>query len=117
MMADMYYMLTAFSLLFFVLIVIFSEYEYIKTDKHGRQWDASVFIVAPLCIVNMILIVVLAYESWNIEHIDYTTSPASIYVTSLSYFAVVFFGLFLINVAMLVKVVFKFFVESFEEPK
>lgn len=117
MIEEMYYMLVGFALIFLFLIIYFSEVEYYKRDKHGREWDASVFIVAPLCVMNLILLVILAYESWNIEIIDYSTSPVTLVATEeMGYFAMVFFGLVLITIALLVKSVFKFFIESAEEP-
>jgi len=116
MIEEQYYMLMGFSLTFLFLIAYFSEIEYYKTDKHGREWDASIFIVTPLCVLNIILTVVLAFQSFNIEIVDYSTNPISTFAYQQEYFAYIFMTLFFITVALLAKSVLKFFTESFEEP-
>ena len=113
-----YYLLSAFAFVMLILSIIFSEIEYYKIDKHGREWDASVFILAPLCMVNMVLCVVLAYESWHIEFINLNVDPVVYEATeTLGYLMYFYLFIFFVEVALLSKGIFKFFVESFEETK
>jgi len=113
MIADMYYMFTGVSILLFVLIVLFTEDEYIKTDKTGREYDANIFIVVPLTVLNMIMIILLAFQSWNVEMYDPTIQDYVVY--QYDYMVLVFYGFFLINLALMVKKVFDFFINVFYE--
>jgi len=117
MLDNLYYLFTALSIVIFVLIIYFTEEEMIKEDKTGRQYDASIFIVAPLTVINLILIVILAYQSWNVEVLYFDGSDYAIYTSQMEYMMYVFFGFFLINCALLFKNVAEFFINSFYEPK
>ena len=115
MMADMYYLLSGFSLLFLFIVIVFSEYEYIKVDRVGREYDASIFVTVPLSVINLILFVILAFQSWNVEVYDPLLGGWQ--STNMDYMCIVFYTLFLINMALILKVVFEFFIASFYEPK
>lgn len=115
MMEELYYMLVGFALIFFFFIFYFSEYEMIKHDKHGREWNASIFIIVPLSLLNLILCILLTYESWNVQAIEFTGSTPIVHTfEDLGYLSIVFFALALFNVAFIIKSVFEFFVNSVE---
>lgn len=99
-------------------IVYLTEKEMIKTDKTGREYDAAIFVVVPLIILNMIIIILLSYQSWNIEtlYVD-VAGEIQVYSTQLGYMTAVFYSFFLIHLLVLFKNVFDFFVNSFYEPK
>jgi len=117
MFADMYYLLTAFSLVFFFFVVFFTEDEIIKIDRMGREYDATIFIVAPLCILSMVLHVVLAFQSWNIETLYITGQTVNVYTSDLMYFVPVHIFLFFVHVALFAKNVFDFWIGGLKEPR
>jgi hypothetical protein len=114
----MYFMLIALCLIFFVFIVLFTVLRIEYVDKTGREYNASIFIAVPLSVVNMILTVILAYQSWNVEtlYVD-NTGTVNTYISQLPYMTYVFYVFFLIHIAIICWNVFEFFIESFYEPK
>jgi len=111
---SLYYLLTSLSLVFLILVILFSELEMIKKDKHGRDWDASSLIQMPIGVLCLILFVILAFQSWNVEIYLYNGATVSSYSVEYGYMAMVHFVFALITFALLVKNAFKFMQRGFE---
>jgi len=109
-----YYLLTSLSLIFLTLVILFSEIEFIKKDKHGRDWDASSLIQMPIGVMCLILFAILAFESWNVEIFVYNGVAVSSYNVEYGYMAMVHVVLAVITIALLVKNAFKFMQRGFE---
>ncbi len=117
MLSDYYYMLSALSIILVILIVYFSTIELLKVDKTGREYNASLFIYAPLSIIALVIFAVLAYQSWNIEILYTDGQTVYTEVISMGYFTVIWFFMFVVVCALLGKGIFEFFINSFYEPK
>lgn len=116
MYADMYYLLTAFSLVFFFFNIYFTWDELIKVDSQGREYDAYFFIVLMLGISCAILNVVLAMESWNVETLYVVGNTVQTHTSEdLGYFLAVHLFIFFANVALMLYKTFVFFIESVEK--
>ena len=112
MIEEMYYMLVAFGFIFLFFVIYFSEVEYIKTDRWGREWNANIFISTPLIIVDIIIFIILAFQSWNIEVVDFTGGSLSFYRYDMDYMTYVFYVLVLVLIAILFKNVVLFFYDT-----
>ena len=118
MLEGFYYLLFAFTIILFIIAIFFSVYRINYTDKTGRTINASILIVIPLVVVNLIIIVILAFESGHIE-IPYVDAEGimQIKIIELIYMMWVMFGYFLINLLVIFWNVFQFFIEAFYEPQ
>jgi len=111
----LYYLLTSLDLIFLILVILFSEMELIKKDKHGRDWDASSLIQMPIGVLCLILSSILAFQSWNVEIYLYNGVTVSSYTVEYGYMAMVHFVFALITAALLFKNTFKFMQRGFEQ--
>lgn len=110
MYADMYYILTAFSFVFLFFVIFFTEEEWIKVDRYGNPYDATFYIVTPLIGLGLILHIILAYESWNVETLYVVGNAVQTYRTeSFFYFLSVHLFLFFVHIALLSKNIFDFY--------
>jgi len=116
MYADMYYLLTAFAFVFFFFNIYFTWDEMIKVDSQGREYDAFFFIVMILGISSIILNIVLAMQSWNIETLYVVGNQVQTYTSEdLGYFLAVHLFLFFATIAMMIYKAFEFFISSVEK--
>lgn len=99
MLEDQYYLFTAFSILVFIFTVLFLMIEIPKYDKVRKiRYDGSVFIVTPLALINIMLMVILAYESWNLE--IYDPSIGDYVVKEMEYLVFFWVGFLFMNTAI-----------------
>lgn len=117
MLESLYCMMVLLCIIIFILVIIFTQEEILRVDKAGREYDASIFIVVPLVVLNLTLCVILAFESWNIETLY--VSGTSLLTNREEYPALVyfFFAYGFINVAFAVWKIFEFFIDSSYEQK
>jgi len=117
-MASMYYILMVITLVCFFIGLFFTVKRFDTFDKTGREYNASFFIAVPLLVVNLIFIVILCYQSWNVEtaYINaigtYCTS-----VDSMEYMVFVFYAFFLMNVALIMWNSYNLLIDAFYEPR
>ncbi len=118
MMASMYYILMVLTLVFFFIILYFTVRRMDMVDKTGREYNGSFFIAVPLIVVNMIFIVILSYQSWNVEtaYID-AIGVYQTYMTEMPYMVYLFFSFFLMHLALMAWNSFNFLIDAFYEPK
>lgn len=118
MLNGLYYLLTLISFVFMLIIIFFTVYRFELIDKTGREYNASFFIAVPLIIINMIILVILAFQSWNVEvaYID-LAGEFQVEIMRMPYLCYTFYVLFLIHILFIAWNSFEFFIDSAYEPK
>lgn len=115
MFIDMYYMLTAFSLVFFFFALYFTWDEHIQYDRNDMEYDVNIFIAIPLSLIAIILHTVLTYSSWYIEVAYVVGDTISIYENSdMFYFATIHILLIMIHLGFLFKNAFDYYQDMAE---
>ena len=117
MLLSIYIIFSIVAIILLILLAYISEMEYIKVDKTGREYNANVLIAAPISVLAWVIMIILAYQSWNIESLYLSGGSVATYVYQLDYLVMVWVVLFFITVALLAKMVFIFFINAAYEPK
>ena len=117
MIIGMYYMLNGIMIALLVLTILFTEWEIIRIDRFGREYNASIFVVSGISAINMILIAVLAYQSWNIETLYIVNNHLETEVSNLSYLVFVYVFFFFLHIALIAKMIFEFWLEQTDMQK